>query len=412
MMSANRSIILTGLCSLWLFLLQSPALPAAPDNGPLVVKVRAARHADFVRIVVTSEEPIVRKSAAVIDKNRVIAIDLRQEETSGDKGKKSLNVRTDKGAVKDGVPVELMKSVGLTLKGTALYITVPNVRDIKVSRLHSPSRIVIDVSVSSASAEDTNQTAALKALADQLSFRSFVIDAGHGGYEYGIRGARFTEKDFTIAFGRDLAGVLAKSGRDAVLTRKTDLVMTVSERISAANRKMPDIFISFHVSSTKVPTVYILPDRPEDGSRVQGHRKREVSRTIAEAIAKNIETEFSISVVRTQLPLPMLTMTRVPAVIVELPNPDEFSYEKKNRERMLSAVLKGLAAGAREDRQPGPVSRPEVKADKKTETKSPSEALDQETKAGTRADKKAETKAEKKSNSKSEEMSDGVKGLR
>jgi N-acetylmuramoyl-L-alanine amidase len=369
MMSAKRYIFASVLCLLGLFLLSGAGSPAAQDNGAAGVKIRAARHADLVRIVVTAEGFTFSKSSAILNKNRAIVIDMRQDVASADRGRRSFTARTGKGALKEGVSVEILKSVSLTLNGMELAITTPNIRDIKTSRLQSPSRIVIDVSFTSAPQDDSGQTGALKPLADQLALRTFVIDAGHGGYEYGIRGARFAEKDFTLSFARDLAAVLAKSGRNALLVRKADLVMTLNERIAISNKKGPDIFISFHVSSTKAASVYVVPDRAEERSKVFGRGKKDVSWNVADSIAKNIEKEFSIKAVKTELPLPLLTMTKAPAVIIELPNPDEFSYDKKNRERMLSAIIRGLAAGTRDERQAAPVNKPDAGSEKKTAVK-------------------------------------------
>jgi N-acetylmuramoyl-L-alanine amidase len=401
-MSYKIFIILLSICSLALASLPGAFVSDAQENGLQVVKIRAARHADFIRIVVTAEESLIKQSSAVLDSSKAIAIDFRPDVPVAEKRKKAVMIQTDRGAVKDGIPVEIIKSVNLALKGNSLAISIPDIRDIKVLKLQSPSRMVIDASFSSAPRDEAGQSAAFKSLADQVPFRTFVIDAGHGGFDYGLKGSRFVEKDFALAFARDLAGILAKSGRDAVLVRKTDLVMTLSERIGVANKKMPDLFISFHVSSGKAPTLYVLPDRTEEGNMAQSQKKREISRNIADAIAKNIEKDFSVSVVRGALPLPLLTKTKSPAVIVELPNPDEFSYEKKNRDRMLSAILKGLSAGTREDRQPASMQKQETKAEIKNAVKP---AVKQEAKAEKKSEKKAEQMPEMK-------KADGTQGAK
>jgi N-acetylmuramoyl-L-alanine amidase len=358
---------------------------------------------------VTAEEALIKKASAALDGRKAIVIDIRPEAPAGGKGKSAITVQTDRGPVKEGVTAEILKSVSLTVKGSSLTISAQNIRDIKVLKLQSPSRMVIDAFFTAGPPEEAGQSAAFKALADQVAFRTFVIDAGHGGFDYGIRGARFVEKDFTLNFARDLAGILGRSGRDALLTRKTDLVMTLAERIGAANRKMPDIFIVFHVSATKVPAVYVVPDRTEDGGVAQGHKKREVSKNMAEAIAKNIEKEFSISVARLSLPMPLLTRSRPPAVIVELPNPDEFGYDKKNRDRMLSAVIKGLSAGTRDDRQPGPAQKSEARTEAKPEAKA---AAPQPVRTETKTDRKAEKKPEQKPETKERENTEGMKESR
>jgi N-acetylmuramoyl-L-alanine amidase len=210
-----------------------------------------------------------------------------------------------------------------------------------------------------------------------MTFRSYVIDAGHGGYDYGIRTSHFAEKDFVLVFARELSAILAKSGRDVTLTRKIDQVMSISERTSLVNKKMPDILISLHVSSGRVPTIYTIPTIPERtevsadpaAAKTTDQKKTDTAKGVAEVIARNIEKEFSISVSRETLPLALLMRSKAPAVLIELPNPDEFSYEKKNRERLMSAILRGLAVGIKDDKQPVPVARTEKKTENKAESK-------------------------------------------
>jgi N-acetylmuramoyl-L-alanine amidase len=336
----------------------APAVAQEPSGHSAAV--RAAKHKDFIRIVITADAAVVKSSSAVLDKNKIIVIDIG---AAG--GSKTIALQTEKGLMRDDMSFELIKTVTLAKRGSSWVVTVPNVRDIKVSKLQSPSRMVIDAYVNAPQGEEAVQAAAFKALTDQISLKSFVIDAGHGGYDYGKKGSRFSEKDFVLAFSRDLAGILSKNGRDVQLTRKTDMLMTLAERIGAANKRMPDLFISFHISPTKAPAVYVLPDRIDDRQRASGPKRRDVAKSISDAIAKNIEKEFSVSVRRENLPLPLLMKIKSPAIMVDLPSPDEFSYEKKNRDRMLSAIIKGLAAAAREDRLGTALQKPEASAEKK-----------------------------------------------
>jgi N-acetylmuramoyl-L-alanine amidase len=235
-----------------------------------------------------------------------------------------------------------------------------------------PSRIVIDA-LFTAVPKDNAAGAVTKSVADQIAFRSLVIDAGHGGYDYGIKGGNFAEKDFVLVFAKELSAILAKSGKDVVLTRKSDQVVLVSERAAMVNKKQPDMLLSLHVALTKTPAVYTVPEKPEAGAEPAAvtpseHKRRETARLVAEAIAKNIEKEFSVSVSRESIPLSLLVRSKAPAVLIELPNPDDFSYEKKGRERLLSAILKGLAAVAKEEKQPAAVPKPDIKPDLKTES--------------------------------------------
>jgi N-acetylmuramoyl-L-alanine amidase len=356
----------------------------AQEKTNLVVKVRAAKYPEYVRIVFTTDDFLMRNASVLLTKNKTVKIDLRPGDATAAEGKerKVLSFETEKGVAKSDIPIEIMKSVSLMVKGDACIITVPGVEDIKVLKLQAPSRIVIDAYFTAAPKEAAPPVPAIKPATDQMTFKSFVIDAGHGGYDYGIRTPHFAEKDFVLAFARELSGILAKSGKDVTLTRKIDQVMSLSERINMVNKKQPDILISLHVSSTRVPTIYTIPAIPEraevsaepTAGKTTDQKKNETARVVAESIAKSMEKEFSISVSKEALPLALLMRSKVPTVLIELPHPDEFSYEKKNRERLLSAIIRGFAIGTKEDKQPAPASKTENKTENRTENKTVSKS--------------------------------------
>jgi len=357
----------------------------AQEKTSLVIKVRAAKYPEYIRVVFTSDAFMLRNASVILTKNKTVKIDFRSVDADATvagagKEKQVLSFETEKGVGISDIPIEIIKSVSLVAKGDSCIITVPGVETIKVLRLQAPSRIVIDAYFTLAPKDTASLVPIIKPVAEQIAFRYLVIDAGHGGYDYGIKTPRFAEKDFVLAFSRELSGILAKSGKEVILTRKMDQVMSISERINLVNKKPPDLLISFHVSSTKVPTIYTIPTIPEraDGSagpveeKTNDQKKTEMARGVADAIAKNIEKEFSIGVARDTLPLTLLMRSKAPAVLIELPNPEQFSYEKKNKERLLSAIIRGLAVGTKEEKLPAPFSKPDNRPENKNEKKTAS----------------------------------------
>ena len=380
MMMSKRSIFVVCLFVLGLSAHFCTPVAYAQEKTTLVVKVRAAKYPEYVRIVFTIDDFLMRNASVLLTKNKTVKIDFPTGDGAAVEGKerKVLSFETEKGIARSDIPIELMKSVSLMVKGDTCIITVPSVEDIKVLKLQAPSRIVIDAYFTAAPKEATPPVLAIKPATDQMTFKSFMIDAGHGGYDYGIRTPHFAEKDFVLAFARELSGILAKNGKDVTLTRKIDQVMSISERTNMVNKKQPDILISLHVSSTKVPTIYTIPAIPERtevsadplAGKTTDQKKTDTARGVAESIAKNMEKEFSINVSRETLPLALLMRSKAPTVLIELPHPDEFSYDKKNRERLLSAIIRGLAVGTKEDKQLAPVSKTENKTENKTASKS------------------------------------------
>ena len=365
----NKLVIAGSLLVLGLSFCLGAFVSWAQETAPTPVKVRAARHQDSVRVVLTTEDFLVKNASVILTKNKTIRIDLRSAAaaTAAGKEKPVISFETEKGQLKNDTPAELIKSVTLTAKGDSCIITIPNVEDIKVLKLQSPPRIVIDALFSAAPKEAVAPAVPLKPLADQISLKYIVVDAGHGGYDYGIRGKNFVEKDFVLLFARDFAALLAKSGKEALLTRKSDQIMTLTERVGAVNKKPQDLVISFHVASTKVPVLYTIPERTdssaESSAAVNGDlRKREIARVISDAISVNIEKDLAIKAAKETLPLSLLVKSKASAILIELPNPDEFTYDKKSRERLMLSILKGLAAGAKEEKPAAPAApKPEAR---------------------------------------------------
>jgi len=81
----------------------------------------------------------------------------------------------------------------------------------------------------------------------------FVIDAGHGGADYGAlgpMGKEMAEKHINLINARNIAYRLERLGASAILTRSSDVFFTLQERTEISRRSKPDMFISMHADST------------------------------------------------------------------------------------------------------------------------------------------------------------------
>jgi N-acetylmuramoyl-L-alanine amidase len=81
--------------------------------------------------------------------------------------------------------------------------------------------------------------------------RVIVIDPGHGGENAGTRSAvaiRY-EKEFTLDWARRLASLLVSNGWEVVLTRNSDLDLSLTNRTAIAESRKADLFISLHFNS-------------------------------------------------------------------------------------------------------------------------------------------------------------------
>jgi N-acetylmuramoyl-L-alanine amidase len=88
---------------------------------------------------------------------------------------------------------------------------------------------------------------------DRWNFDVVVIDAGHGGKDYGaigVNGAR--EKDINLSIGLKLGKLIEKELKDVkvVYTRKDDTFIELYKRGKIANDNDGKLFISIHCNST------------------------------------------------------------------------------------------------------------------------------------------------------------------
>lgn len=86
--------------------------------------------------------------------------------------------------------------------------------------------------------------------------RTVCIDAGHGGHDGGCTrkygGKTYREKDFTLDIAKELARQISTAYPDVtvVLTRSTDVYVTLRGRGKIANDAKSDLFISIHIDAT------------------------------------------------------------------------------------------------------------------------------------------------------------------
>lgn len=110
---------------------------------------------------------------------------------------------------------------------------------------------------------------------------TIVLDPGHGGKDFGACENGAKEKDINLAVAKKLRAMVEKGLKDVevVMTRSTDVYLTLQERADIANDAGGDLFISIHVNSidkknprrqsTQGSSVYVLGlHRDQDNMKV------------------------------------------------------------------------------------------------------------------------------------------------
>ena len=255
--------------------------------------------------------------------------------------------------VENGLPFEVIltdRSAVLHLKGRS---------EIKTFTLSSPARLVFDIQKKGEQTEKQPAKPAEKPAEKQTEKqpatiipRVFIIDAGHGGYDFGITFGNTSEKEINLRLAKELNAALSKKGRKVFLIRQADQYLSLSERIHFLNQKNPDIFISLHASTSGNFVLYIpkleeqASNEPVDQYSVSSKQRKYAvkSRALSESIEKAIKDEFTMNIQRRELPLPLLDAAGAPAVFLEYPSPQFLTYDQQTKTRLINALLTGLAA--------------------------------------------------------------------
>jgi len=80
--------------------------------------------------------------------------------------------------------------------------------------------------------------------------KKIVIDPGHGGKDPGCQSGVVKEKDVNLQVALRLADLLRKRGYTVYMTRQSDIFPTLDQRVNAANKIKPDLYISLHCNAT------------------------------------------------------------------------------------------------------------------------------------------------------------------
>jgi len=285
------------------------------------ISMRASKKDGILRIVFEGEEAFIKKANAVVS-----GLQLNVEFPS------SFNIISKK-------KIELDSSI----KEKVLTINLKEPSDIKIMRLSAPARFVIDITPKPETDVKTQQ--------DIMPLQKiYVIDPGHGGYDFGITGAGLREKDIVLSIARELEGLLTKKGKKVFLTRKSDQFMPIKDRAVFANQKAAEIFVSLHVSSGDGFALYVpkVSDAGYDPAvalytlNLRQQRYLQKSRALSDAISKAVKEEFNLNIVKREMPLHVLNSVAAPAVLIEIPSFKVVNYDQKTRERLAEALIKGF----------------------------------------------------------------------
>ena len=163
-----------------------------------------------------------------------------------------------------------------------------------------------------------------------------IIDAGHGGADFGATYNGRKEKDDNLVLALAVGNILSQNGIDVVYTRTTDVYQTPFEKAQLANQAGVDYFISFHRNSSPKDNQY-------NGAEVLIYDKSGIKYQMAENILGALgEAGFREIGVKERPGLVVLRRTRMPALLIETGfiNSDE---DNKLFDEKFNEIAQGIA---------------------------------------------------------------------
>lgn len=153
---------------------------------------------------------------------------------------------------------------------------------------------------------------------DSYRGRTVIIDPGHGGKDSGARGNGLQEKDVNLAIALATADEVKSRGLKPVLTRETDVFVSLGYRTDQIKPNGASLFVSIHSNSSSRAN-------GTSGTEVYYHKQDPSSRALAEIVQDKIAsmTDMPARGARSdsrlyQSGLFVLRNSSVPAVLVEV----------------------------------------------------------------------------------------------
>ncbi len=169
--------------------------------------------------------------------------------------------------------------------------------------------------------------------------RTIVLDPGHGGHDRGgVPRQRVGEKGLTLDVAQRLRRVLQENGYRVIMTRNSDVFVSLGQRVAIANSHPNATFVSVHFNSA-----------PRVGANgIETYYYRRDSSSLAANIHRNVvagaPTENRGIRRRGYY---VLRRTRIPSVLVEcgfLTNPEEARYALSSsyRQKLAEEIARGI----------------------------------------------------------------------
>ncbi|MDA7935718.1 N-acetylmuramoyl-L-alanine amidase [Akkermansiaceae bacterium] len=199
----------------------------------------------------------------------------------------------------------------------------------KLNKVSDPRYLKVGqrLSIPSATAFPSRKVVTTKSL-------RIVMDAGHGGKDKGAYWHGVRESDLNLRVASRVEASLKARGYGVSMTRRSDVFLSLSKRVSIANRYRNAIFVSIHFNATPNTRVHGAETFYAGGKK--GYY-------LASAIQKELVSRLKVTNRGARVArFTVLTQTRCPAVLVEC----GFISNARERARCTTSTYQSQAAQA------------------------------------------------------------------
>jgi N-acetylmuramoyl-L-alanine amidase len=169
-----------------------------------------------------------------------------------------------------------------------VVLELEEIADFNVFILDGPARLVIDV----------RGKEKMKKTDTAIAKRRIVIDPGHGGHDPGAVGlGGLYEKDVVLDIALKLKEILLSNPlNEVILTRETDVFLSLEERTAIANKKNADLFVSIHANASprrkaKGVETYLLNWADDEEAMRVAARENAISLNKMKAINRQMQSD-------------------------------------------------------------------------------------------------------------------------
>jgi N-acetylmuramoyl-L-alanine amidase len=173
--------------------------------------------------------------------------------------------------------------------------------------------------------------------------KTIVLDAGHGGYDYGaVNGTRY-EKTDNLNLALRVAALLRAQGQNVVMTRDTDVFIPLPERSYLSNAQNTGMFVSFHRNAYTNPDAGGVEIFVQQNSPALDVSSKYAQNVLNALLNVGIQTDRGVK----QNNFSVLRNTAAPAMLIELgfiSNPTDNLMYDKYIEQYAEAIAKAIVS--------------------------------------------------------------------